>query len=60
MHDSDLVFIGIGLQVLLELLQVGSVVQFNEERLLALAEKAKLWVTDPRQEPKQRIFTIKE
>lgn len=30
------------LQVLLELLQVGGVVQFNEERLLALAEKAKL------------------
>lgn len=29
-------------QVLLELLQVGGVVQFNEERLLALAEKAKL------------------
>lgn len=32
-------------QVLLELLHVGSVVHFNEERLLALAEKAKLWVT---------------
>lgn len=30
------------LQVLLELLQVGSVVQFNEERLLTLAEQAKL------------------
>lgn len=29
-------------QVLLELLHVGSVVHFNEERLLALAEKAKL------------------
>lgn len=33
-------------QVLLELLQVGGVVQFNEERLLALAEKAKLWVAN--------------
>lgn len=32
----------VGVQVLLELLQVGSVVQFNEERLLTLAEKAKL------------------
>lgn len=30
------------LQVLLELLHVGSVVHFNEERLLALAEKAQL------------------
>nr|XP_020479091.1 vacuolar protein sorting-associated protein 8 homolog [Monopterus albus] len=30
-------------QVLLELLQVGGVVQFNEERLLALAEKAKFY-----------------
>ncbi|XP_056903532.1 vacuolar protein sorting-associated protein 8 homolog isoform X2 [Takifugu flavidus] len=30
-------------QVLLELLQVGSVVQFNEERLLMLAEKAKFY-----------------
>lgn len=34
------------LQVLLELLQVGGVVQFNEGRLLELAEKAKLWVSD--------------
>ncbi|XP_005461491.1 vacuolar protein sorting-associated protein 8 homolog isoform X4 [Oreochromis niloticus] len=30
-------------QVLLELLQVGGVVQFNEERLLMLAEKAKFY-----------------
>uniref|UniRef100_A0A3B5B9C1 VPS8 subunit of CORVET complex n=1 Tax=Stegastes partitus TaxID=144197 RepID=A0A3B5B9C1_9TELE len=30
-------------QVLLELLQVGGVVQFNEERLLTLAEKAKFY-----------------
>ncbi|XP_078129993.1 vacuolar protein sorting-associated protein 8 homolog isoform X2 [Sander vitreus] len=30
-------------QVLLELLQVGGVVQFNEERLLALAENAKFY-----------------
>ncbi|XP_028279338.1 vacuolar protein sorting-associated protein 8 homolog isoform X2 [Parambassis ranga] len=30
-------------QVLLELLQVGGAVQFNEERLLALAEKAKFY-----------------
>ncbi|XP_034537762.1 vacuolar protein sorting-associated protein 8 homolog [Notolabrus celidotus] len=30
-------------QVLLELLQVGGVVQYNEERLLALAEKAKFY-----------------
>uniref|UniRef100_A0A3Q0RJ38 VPS8 subunit of CORVET complex n=1 Tax=Amphilophus citrinellus TaxID=61819 RepID=A0A3Q0RJ38_AMPCI len=30
-------------QVLLELLQVGGVVQFNEERLLILAEKAKFY-----------------
>ncbi|XP_030298154.1 vacuolar protein sorting-associated protein 8 homolog isoform X4 [Sparus aurata] len=30
-------------QVLLELLHVGGVVQFNEERLLALAEKAKFY-----------------
>uniref|UniRef100_A0A3Q3LW36 VPS8 subunit of CORVET complex n=1 Tax=Mastacembelus armatus TaxID=205130 RepID=A0A3Q3LW36_9TELE len=30
-------------QVLLELLQLGGVVQFNEERLLALAEKAKFY-----------------
>ncbi|XP_061600704.1 vacuolar protein sorting-associated protein 8 homolog isoform X1 [Cololabis saira] len=30
-------------QVLLELLQVGGVVQFDEERLLALAEKAKFY-----------------
>ncbi|CAF93992.1 unnamed protein product, partial [Tetraodon nigroviridis] len=36
------------LDVLLELLQVGSVVQFNEERLLMLAEKAKLCVTENR------------
>ncbi|KAI4812965.1 hypothetical protein KUCAC02_024324, partial [Chaenocephalus aceratus] len=32
-----------GLQVLLELLQVGGVVQFNEERLLTLAEKANFY-----------------
>uniref|UniRef100_A0A3Q3FGC8 VPS8 subunit of CORVET complex n=1 Tax=Labrus bergylta TaxID=56723 RepID=A0A3Q3FGC8_9LABR len=30
-------------QVLLELLQVGGVIQYNEERLLALAEKAKFY-----------------
>lgn len=35
-------------QVLLELLQVGSVVQFNEERLLMLAENAKLCVAGSR------------
>lgn len=35
-------FFVIDLKVLLELLQVGGVVQFNEERLLMLAEKAKL------------------
>lgn len=40
--NGELVIIAPGVQVLLELLQVGSVVQFNEERLLTLAEKAKL------------------
>ena len=41
-----LVSVGLGLsaflQVLLELLQVGGVVQFDDEYLLSLAEKAKL------------------
>lgn len=40
--SGELVINAPGVQVLLELLQVGSVVQFNEERLLTLAEKAKL------------------
>lgn len=49
-------------QVLLELLQVGSVVQFNEERLLMLAEKAKLCVAGSRSVPHftvNSIFSLK-